>query len=1005
MKRHTVSGARVLGVVMLSLVAGCGSSDNGTTAPSATATLPRTATPPATATPVRSATALPTATATLQSTVPPTATPTGTVSSSAVSVLLVLNHAVTANADDALAAPPASWTGAADTKSFDRALSNADWAIDGSDAHGITGTDGRFTITGLTPGQHTLRVAKTLAGNLAAMQIPFVVGDDGSAQVVGEVAWGLVKSTSTYTQGGAPAQTIYDPNGSWLTVRASHIAAFGDTTRTYTDPEGDGTFTSDTCPPPWTCTKDPSCVPGQSCPCIAVCPTCTQPPYACEADGSCATASDRCVCLPSCPECDDCASRVCVSSCPPIEIVALSITAAPSQLIIGQQGSAYAVAQLSDGSQFNVTYLADWQASDPSIASIDSWGTVTGVAVGSVNLTAAIGGLTSAPWPLDVVERPTLRRIDVQNASCFYPLGVPTDYGSTPPIPAPPAGSLPPIPSCTQVVQIGGTLQFRAVGTFDNGYYQDITDEVQWQITPPEIGEMVGSLFTARQAGTGTLTAALGSVVSDATEIRVVTQPTVVALSIYTSDGVIAFAGPPMVGGVAVPCIAVGPGQPSCCCPGPLSDGAPCDCGYSLTVLKGDQLKFHATAQFDTGEWRDVTDQVTWQSSGAAATIDPHGVMTAADSGDAGIDAVLGDVTSNTITVHVVDHATIQSLSIYQQGTDRVVAKSDQLSFAATAYYDVGFGRDVTATATWHTSDNTIGGFDTPGVLTGRSAGTVQVWAELDGQQSNSLSVEVFETSELTYCDPNNINRVMWSDDFNRVTLESDCANYSEPGVASLRYTVTQLQPRGGIFDPCLDLNVVAPDGQRVRTIRNEGCGDPFLAAGAPNRDQEVLKYQLRAFWDLKDDAGQPVAPGQYIIVGRFYLYYDPIVSLNVTVLAPGQPTPTPQPTLTATPEPLCTPPPCLPGEALFCPSKCPGGCGTICVAQTPTTSDPIGICFTGSSDCTGTPQKTLQSTCCARLRLPPMPLPTSWCPTDQLSANGECAACTSPCPGVDVGP
>jgi hypothetical protein len=41
-----------------------------------------------------------------------------------------------------------------------------------------------------------------------------------------------------------------------------------------------------------------------------------------------------------------------------------------------------------------------------------------------------------------------------------------------------------------------------------------------------------------------------------------------------------------------------------------------------------------------------------------------------------------------------------------------------------------------------------------------------------------------------------------------------------------------------------------------VRTIREEGCGDPFLPPAAPERDEAALRYQLKAFWDLKDTDG-----------------------------------------------------------------------------------------------------------------------------------------------------
>jgi hypothetical protein len=225
----------------------------------------------------------------------------------------------------------------------------------------------------------------------------------------------------------------------------------------------------------------------------------------------------------------------------------------------------------------------------------------------------------------------------------------------------------------------------------------------------------------------------------------------------------------------------------------------------------------------------------------------------------------------------------VQSLYAYPEGQDRVIGKGEQARFHATAFYDVGFDRDVTADAEWHSSDETVGGFDSPGVFTGRSAGTAAVWAVLDGQQSDPLPIEVYATSELQYCDPTNVNRTTWSDDFNRVTLESDCAEYTPPAVVALRFSVTESQHPGGIFDPCLDLYAYQGDTP-VRTIRQEGCGDPFLAPMAPGRDEAVLKYQLTAFWDLKDADGASVPPGDYTILGRFYLYYDPVVKLSIQV-------------------------------------------------------------------------------------------------------------------------
>jgi len=810
----------------------------------------------------------------------PASTPT-TDRSGTVAGILVLHRSVAANAGDALAAAPAETLGV-DQASFDRTLSSANWVVVAADKQGVTSADGRFEIAGLSPGRHALQVNKTLDGNLAAFLVPFTVGNDGAAQIIAEVSLGQVKSISNYINQDVPEREIVAANSARVVIRGGRtIVELGDGTRTLTDSNGDGRLEAPCAQQLWACSATTSCGSDRVCRCTAACPSCencgqpnvcvpakTDSVYQCGAAGTCSRPGDRCFCVSSCPSCDDCVASVCAPACEPIDIQSIQI-AGPNQLIVGQQAYLTAAAQLSDGSTVDVTQLVDWSSSDASIATVDSWGLLSALTVGSTNITATLGTVTSPALPLIVAPRPPLRHIYLQNTSCIFPLGAPAAGDSSTGVviaPQTPTDILP-VPSCTQVVLTGGTIQFRALGEFDNAYYQDITDEVQWQGTTPSVGTVDQGVFTGVQAGSTKLSAMLDGVTSDATEVRVVLEPTIVSISIYADNAAVPVA-------IADPTVA----SPVCL-----------DCGYTLTVLKGDTLRYHATAQYDIGAWKDVTDAVTWQSSApTVAAIDAHGVMTAVQAGDAGITASLGDVTSDTVGVHVVNEASLQSLYISQDGGDRVVAKGDQRYFRATGFYDVaGLSRDVTMEATWHSGDDTIGGFDAPGVLTGRTAGTVKVWAELNGVSSNLLSLEVFETSELSYCDPTHINRGVWSDNFNRVVLESDCATYAQPGVATLRYTVTETQPHGGVFDPCLDLYVYQ-GSQRVRAIREEGCGEPFLPSDAPGASDEAVKYQLRAFWDLKDDTGAPVAPGVYRIYGRFYLYYDPVVSIDVTVLGSG---------------------------------------------------------------------------------------------------------------------
>jgi len=904
-----------------------------------------------------------------------------------VSGLLVLHSSVQTGAGEELGTPPVGWAPAPDRAAFDRALSNADWQLDGqSGVRGTTTDDGRFVIKDLDPGRYTLTVTRTLDGNLVPVTVPVVVGDDGGGSVVTEIAWGLVRTTVDYTRDGVARREIHGPNGTRVVLVNGRIAELGAPGRLLQDPDGDGRFDGGSCAPQvWACGEDRTCGPDAACNCVASCPDCRDcgPPvctlpdqgtvYRCGDDGSCANPGDRCVCVASCPVCDDCSRQVCVPGCGPVEISSITITGGPRQLFVGQQAQATAAAVLSDGSRIDVTHLATWVSSADTVATVDSWGTVTGVGQGTTELSATLAGFTSQGWPVTVGARPAARRVWIENRACVYWLGRPEPFID-----------ILPGPDCRQVILVGGQIPFVALAEFDGGTIQDVTAEAQWQVEPAAIGEMSNGVFTGKQVGTAQLTARLGAVTSDAKEIRIVAERSVLNLSIYPVN----WYFPPGL-------------------PAPAADARPvpcADCAPVVTILAGDTMHFRATAEYDTGEWEDVTERVTWRSAPATvASIDARGLLTAVAAGDAAVQATLDGVTSPTADVRIVATAGLEVLTIFQEGTERVVAKGDRRYFRATGFYDVGLNRDVTAEATWKTSDGAIAAFSAPGELTAKAAGTVRVWAELAGVQSDPLSVEVYETSALEYCDPNRVHHTTWTDAFNRVVLESDCATYTAPDVATLRYTVTEVVPHGGIFAPCLDLYVYR--GQtRVRTLREQGCGDPFLPGAAPGRDEEVLKYQLRAFWDLKDDSGATVTPGRYTIHGRFYLYYDPVVSLDVVVRDASGRVP-------------CEPNPCGNGcdyvhacgdggAPLTCPEvcrtlcECPPGWGIVdgaqCVPCLQECCPPGAPCAAGMPPC--------DPPCCAadaERCLPGLPMcatPRACCPAGQVCIP-ELPPCERCCP------
>ncbi|MFN8640872.1 MAG: hypothetical protein U0802_04130 [Candidatus Binatia bacterium] len=211
----TGSGIRVA-VLALGLMAwaagGCGNGSDLSLGPTPTATRPAS-----TATRTPTATARPTQTATPRA--------------NRVAGLVVVGDGVGQPGSDGLKPlPPESLPPVGD--GFDRGLGNAGWVVDDGVVRGETDADGRFTVTGLAPGRHALRFTRTVDGNLMAFVVPIVVGDDGGAEVVAEVSWGLVRATSTYAQAGAAMRAVFAPNGAWLIARGDRLVELSDGWRT-----------------------------------------------------------------------------------------------------------------------------------------------------------------------------------------------------------------------------------------------------------------------------------------------------------------------------------------------------------------------------------------------------------------------------------------------------------------------------------------------------------------------------------------------------------------------------------------------------------------------------------------------------------------------------------------------------------------------------------------------------------------------------------------------------
>jgi Flp pilus assembly secretin CpaC/tetratricopeptide (TPR) repeat protein len=158
-----------------------------------------------------------------------------------------------------------------------------------------------------------------------------------------------------------------------------------------------------------------------------------------------------------------------------------SIAVTPLTGSVARNGTVQLIATgtFSDGTTQNITSSASWTSSNTGIAAVGA-GLVRGVAAGSAQITAAIGGITSPAAALTVTSA-TLKSIAVTPSS--------------------------------RAIAVGTSLQFTAVGTFSDGSTQNVTSAVAWASSETSVATINPSsgLATAVAAGSTSITATQGA--------------------------------------------------------------------------------------------------------------------------------------------------------------------------------------------------------------------------------------------------------------------------------------------------------------------------------------------------------------------------------------------------------------------------------------------------------------------------------------------------------------
>jgi hypothetical protein len=442
-------------------------------------------------------------------------------------------------------------------------------------------------------------------------------------------------------------------------------------------------------------------------------------------------------------------------------VTAIRITPDPLSLVVGTRAFARATATYSDGTSIDVSTTCTWASDATATATVSngagSQGQVTAVAVGSTTIRCTQGGITGRA------------RVEVTGAVLEQVTVSPVN------------------PTC----RIGDVIQLQATAIGSNGTTQNVTQQATWSASPAGILQplVLRGRYRCAAAGSATVSASFGGRVgtttvrvSGAAVTSIQVEPASARLAVGTvqqyqataffSDGtsqnVTAQATwsstAPGIAQVTttgvrgrVTALAAGSTTIRAVFDGvtgstPLTvvDASP----VSITITPqvnavpvGVRITYVATANYSDGSTRDVTTLATWSSTDPSViavgnAAGSKGQAQAIAFGTASIRAAWSGVTGST-SVSVTSAKLVQVQITPFRPTLPVGIVT---AMSATGVWDDGYTADLTAQATWTTSDASIASVSnatgSKGRVTPVAAGTATIRAAFGGiTGSNPITV------------------------------------------------------------------------------------------------------------------------------------------------------------------------------------------------------------------------------------------------------------------------
>jgi uncharacterized protein YjdB len=346
-------------------------------------------------------------------------------------------------------------------------------------------------------------------------------------------------------------------------------------------------------------------------------------------------------------------------------LVSIAVSPATDTIPLGTFLQFTATGTYTDGSTQNLTSSATWSSSPNTVASVAASGLATAETLGTTTITASsnsVNGSTSLTVATNSLVSLQILDGDVTIAN-------------------------------------GTTHQFTAIGIFNDGSRNILTNNVTWGCSPSSVATISGTGRAASvNTGTANITASLGSVSAPSVTLTI-TNTTLTS-------------------------IIVGPS--------------------TRTIAPLTQLNFTAVGTFSDGSTQVITHDVTWASSDQGVAMvsnvaGSYGATIGVGQGTTNISAALMGVTG--LAPLSVTNATLTSITLTPSTAG--LATGSTLAMNAVGNFSDGTNQNVSVVATWNTSNSGVATVNSFGQVTGVTNGPVTISATLGGVSQNaSLTVE-----------------------------------------------------------------------------------------------------------------------------------------------------------------------------------------------------------------------------------------------------------------------